>query len=368
MRLEKLHLTNFKNYASAEVAFRGDIHCLVGNNGSGKTNLLDAIHYLSMTRGAVHAHDPSTIRLGENHFAIRGVFEKGGKPSEVTCSFLPPRKKTVAENGKDYQRFSEHIGKYPLVLVAPNDVEVIAGGAEARRHFFDTLLSQIDPEYLRQLIVYQTLLRQRNGLLRIFAERGTRDVDLVATYDEKIVASGLILFEKRKVFMTTFLTDAQERYAFLTKGSHEQAGIDYQSELAQLDFRTELTARLDQDIFLGRTTIGIHRDDFLFSLDSKELKRFGSQGQQKSFLIAMKLADFDCLTRKTGDKPLLLLDDIFDKLDDTRIHQLIELMSQGGFGQVFITDARPERSIEILKKAGLKSQNFLVEGGRIMEM
>ncbi len=363
MRLEKLHLTNFKNYASAELAFRGDIHCLLGNNGSGKTNLLDAIHYLSMTRGAVHAHDPSTIRMGENNFSVRGVFDKGGKQSEVICSFIPPRKKTVSENGKEYQRFSEHIGKYPLVMVAPNDMEVIAGGAEARRSFFDTLLSQIEAEYLKHLIVYQSQLRQRNSLLRIFAERGTRDHDLIATYDEKIVVSGGFLFGRRKEFIQTFLTDVQQRYAFLTKGSREAAGIEYQSELGQIDFQAELSSRLDQDILLGRTTVGIHRDDFLFTLDGKELKRFGSQGQQKSFLIALKLAEFDCLKKKNGFTPLLLLDDIFDKLDDDRIVQLMKLVSGGSFGQIFITDARPGRSLEVLKGAGVKSQNFAIEQG-----
>ena len=198
MRLEKLYLTNFKNYASAEVVLKGNIHCLLGKNGSGKTNLLDAIYYLSMTRGAVHSHDPSSIREGENFFSLRGEFEKGGKSAAVLVTYALPKKKTVASDGKEYQRFSEHIGKYPLVLVAPNDVDVIAGGGEARRRFFDTLLSQVDPSYLQQLIVYQAQLRQRNSLLRTFAERGTRDADLVATYDEKLVSAGLILYEKRK--------------------------------------------------------------------------------------------------------------------------------------------------------------------------
>lgn len=365
MRLEKLHLTNFKNYASAEVAFRGNIHCLLGSNGSGKTNLLDAIHYLSMTRGSVHAHDPSTIRLGENHFSIRGVFDKGGKQSEVTCSFVPPRKKMVVENGKEYQRFSEHIGKYPLVVVAPNDMEVIASGAEARRSFFDTLLSQIDTEYLRHLIVYQSQLRQRNSLLRIFAEGGTRDPDLIATYDEKIVTSGRFLFGIRKEFIQTFLADVQERYAFLTKGSREAAGIDYQSELGLIDFKAALYSRLDQDILLGRTTVGIHRDDFLFTLDGKELKRFGSQGQQKSFLIAMKLAEFDCLTRKSGDKPMLLLDDIFDKLDDKRVTKLMQMVSNNDFGQVFITDTSAGKVENIFKDIEVDLKLFKVTGGEI---
>ena len=296
---------------------------------------------------------------------IRGIFEKTGNEYEVACAFSGERKKTMMENGKEYIRFSEHIGKYPIVTVAPADIELIWDGGEVRRRFFDTLLAQLDKEYLEHLMVYQAHLRQRNSLLKMFAERGMMDRDLLASYDEKMVASGNILFRKRVDFVTRFTPLLERRYDFLVSGTMEKPGLQYQSELATCDFKTELAQRLDRDLALGRTTIGTHRDDFLFTLQGKELKRFGSQGQQKSFLIALKLAEFDCLASKVGFKPLLLLDDIFDKLDDDRIVQLMKLVAGDTFGQIFITDARPGRSLEVLRESGVKSQNFLVEGGTV---
>jgi DNA replication and repair protein RecF len=365
MRLEKLHLVNFKNYAEAKVDFIGNIHCFLGKNGSGKTNLLEAVHYLSFTKGRFLANDTENVLHGQDHFFVKGLFEKKEKQVEVACTFALDRKKTISENGKDYTRFSDHIGKYPLVFVAPDDVGLIADGGEARRKFFDTLLSQVDKEYLENLIIYQSQLRQRNSLLKMFAERGSIDQDLMDSYDEKIISSGTILFQKRSSFIKEYLPLLADRYNFLTEGLTEKAGLTYESELEKVDFKKELQARLDRDMALGRTTLGIHRDDFLLTLNNHELKRFGSQGQQKSFLIALKLAEFDYLTTRRREKPMLLLDDIFDKLDDDRIHQLMKLVTSGAFGQIFITDARPGRSLEVLKETGVKSQNFSVEHGTL---
>ncbi len=365
MRLERLQLGNFKNYAEAKVDFVGNVHCFFGKNGSGKTNLLEAIHYLSFTKGRFLSHDLSNVRHGQDHFFIKGVFEKNEKQVEVICSFAGERKKTMAENGKEYSRFSEHIGKYPLVLVAPDDSELIGEGGEVRRKFFDTLLSQVDKEYLENLMIYQAHVRQRNSLLRMIAERGSIDKDLIDSYNEKIVTSGKILFAKRSEFVKEYLPLLASRYNFLTEGLSEEAGMNYESDLIDIDFKKELQLKLDRDISLGRTSIGVHRDDFLFTLNGYELKRYGSQGQQKSFFIALKLAEFDYLKAHRDVKPLVLLDDIFDKLDDGRIHQLMRLVTSGDFGQIFITDARPDRSLEVLKKEGIKSQNFFVEDGSI---
>lgn len=368
MRLEKLHLVNFKNYAEVNVDFRGAVHCLLGKNGSGKTNLLEAIHYLSFTRGSMPIPDSSCIRHGHDQFSIRGLFRKNEKQFEVACSFSGERKKMVTENGKEYGRFSDHIGKYPLVLVAPNDIELIWDGGEVRRRFFDTLLAQLDKGYLEHLIVYQSSLRQRNGLLRMFSERGVVDRDLIDSYDEKIVASGNFIFQKRLEFSGDYQPRLASHYDFLVTEHAEKAEVTYESGLKNTDFKKELSTKLEGDILLGRTTVGIHRDDFLFTLNGHELKRFGSQGQQKSFLIALKLAEFDCLKKKNGFKPLLLLDDIFDKLDDDRIHQLMQAMMEGAFGQIFITDARPGRSRDVLREAGVKSQNFFVDNGSLAEL
>ncbi|MBY0435883.1 MAG: DNA replication and repair protein RecF [Cyclobacteriaceae bacterium] len=367
MQLEKLSLVNFKNYQEARLDFEGPIQCFLGKNGSGKTNLLEAIHYLAFTRGSSFVGDAHSAREGTDQFLIKGFFTKHSKVTEVTCSF-EGRKKTIFENSKPYTRFSEHIGKYPLVLVAPNDIELIWDGGEIRRKFFDALLSQLDKEYLDQLVIYQAYLKQRNSLLRMFAERGTVDLDLVGSYNEKLAASGEVIFQKRQEFISQFLPQLEKRYAFLIEGAGEKISVEYNSELKEIDFKKELEKRLDRDIALGRTSVGIHRDDFHFLLNGHDLRRFGSQGQQKSFLIAMKLAEFDCLSAQNGFKPLLLLDDIFDKLDNDRIQHLMSLVSSHEFGQIFITDARPDRSLEIIKASGIKAQNFNVENGRVSSL
>ncbi len=348
-----------------EVAFDGSIHCFLGKNGSGKTNLLEAIHYLSFTRGASGGQDEANIRQGGDHFQIRGVVETEGRKNEITCSYGTDRKKRISENGKDYSRFSEHIGKYPIVLVAPGDIELVWDGSEVRRKFFDALLAQLDKQYMEQLMVYQAHLRHRNSLLRMFGERKTMDRDLLETYDERMTVAAAYLHQKRSTFVKTIIPRVLKHYAFLVNGATEIPGLNYESDLDKVDFKKELTLRLDRDIALGRTSVGIHRDEFHFTLDGFEMKRYGSQGQQKSFLIALKLAEFDSLSEKNGFKPMLLLDDIFDKLDDDRIVQLMKLVSNGAFGQIFITDARAGRSLEILSHASVRGEVFHVEEGKI---
>ncbi len=368
MRLEKLTILNFKNYEKAEVNFVGQTHCLLGSNGSGKTNLLEAIHYLSFTRGKFHTHDESSIRHGERQFSVSGIFEKGGKHTDVNCTYSVEDGKSVAVSGKVYGRFSEHLGKFPVVMVAPNDVELIWEGGEIRRKYFDALLSQVDKEYLDQLIVYQNHLKQRNGLLKMFSERGAVDNDLLDSYDEKIISGGKRIFQKRTAFVNEFFPLLASRYRFLANKREENATLEYRSELNESNFQEYFKNSFSKDLALGRTTAGVHRDDFIFGIEGKELKRFGSQGQQKSFLIALKLAEFDYLLAKKGEKPIVLLDDIFDKLDDDRIHQLLRLVEEGGFGQIFITDARQGRSLELLHAAGVNSQNFSVDNGHLIRL
>ncbi len=367
MRLEKLQLINFKNYESAQLDFRGNVHCFLGKNGSGKTNLLEAIHYLSFTKGGMHTHDASNVRHGADHFSIAGTIEKLNRKFEIACTFSGERKKRMTENGKDYTRFSEHIGKFPLVLIAPHDAELITGSGEPRRRFFDTLLSQIDKEYLSALMVYQSHLKQRNSLLRMFAERGAVDADLLATYDASLVAAGLKLFESRTAFMKDFIPVLQKNYEWVSAGRLETAAISYESHLQEDDFAAILKRQQPQDIALGRTTAGVHRDDFVFTLQDHDLRTYGSQGQQKTFLIALRMAEFQTLNTRNGFKPFLLLDDIFDKLDDDRIHRLVEMMQSDTFGQIFITDARPARSLEVLREAKVTSQNFRVVNGQVEE-
>ncbi len=365
MFLQKLRLFNFKNHAEINLVLEGKINCFLGKNGSGKTNLLDAIYYLSFTKSAVNPYDLQNIRTGQTGFLIKGVFDLASKQKEVVCSFQQGEKKILREDSQDYLRFSEHVGKYPIVLIAPQDIELIWDGSELRRKFFDTLISQLDRHYLDSLIVYTHQLKQRNSLLRTFSETGTVDHDLLESYDEKITQAGDYIHKVRGELLLGFTPKFRLHYDFLVREAEEIADIQYKSDLTQGNFQSLLKKNLPRDLILQRTTVGIHRDDFLFTLKGQELKRVGSQGQQKSFLIGLKLAEFQILAEQKKLKPILLLDDIFDKLDDFRIHQLMKLVSQGTFGQLFISDARQGRSEQILKEAGIKANIYVLENGTL---
>ena len=388
--LQKLRLYNFRNIAETQLEFSTKIVCLLGKNGSGKTSLLDAIHYLSFTKSAVNPSDAQNVRVGQLQFLIKGQFEmtkssnkelssqiqspSRGLPRalagesegvrQITCTYTQGQKKIITEDGQDYTKFSEHVGKYPVVLIAPQDIELIWNGSEMRRKFFDSVISQWDKAYLENLILYTNQLKQRNSLLRAFAESGKIDHDLLASYDQKLVPAANYLFTKRKEFLIEFFPFFQQQYNYLVGQSNEQVSIHYQSDLSGANFSAMLSQNLQRDIVLQRTSTGIHRDDFDFQINGFELKRHGSQGQQKSFLIALKLAEFQAIAEKKKFKPIMLLDDIFDKLDDERIQQLMHLVAQGTFGQLFITDARSDRTQEIIKGARLESGIFKVENGQ----
>jgi DNA replication and repair protein RecF len=324
------------------------------------------MHYLSFTKSAINPSDVQNIKLGENQFMIKGIFSANGKSKEVVCSFQQGQKKIIREDGQECLKFSEHVGKYPIVIIAPQDIELIWDGSEVRRKFIDSLLSQIDHAYLENLIVYSTFLRQRNGVLKMFAERGQTDYDLLAGYDQKIIPAAKSIFAKRKDFITEFIPAFRKHYQNLSDSRTEEMDIQYRSDLEGIDFEDTLQKNLQRDLMMQRTTNGIHRDDFLFLLNGNEVKRYGSQGQQKSFLIALKLAEFQMISDNKKFKPLLLLDDIFDKLDDKRINKILKLVTEGMFGQLFITDARPDRCKEILKEMNLKAGIVTIENGNFI--
>jgi DNA replication and repair protein RecF len=387
--LQKIRLYNFRNIAETQLEFSTKIVCLLGKNGSGKTSLLDAIHYLSFTKSAVNPSDGQNVRDGQPQFLIKGQFEltkssnkelssqiQSPSPSlprtlagemegmkQITCTYTQGQKKIITEDGQDYTKFSEHVGKYPVVLIAPQDIELIWDGSEMRRKFFDSVISQLDKPYLENLIVYTNQLKQRNSLLRAFAESGKTDNDLLASYDQKLVPAANYIFSKRREFLIEFFPFFQQHYNYLVGQSSEDVSIRYQSDLLGANFSSLLSQNLQRDIVLQRTSTGIHRDDFDFQINGFELKRHGSQGQQKSFLIALKLAEFQAIAEKKKFKPILLLDDIFDKLDDERIQQLMHLVAQGTFGQLFITDARADRTQQIIQSANLNATIFRVENG-----
>ncbi len=366
MQLETLQLINFKNYAEAKVSFAPKINVLVGKNGSGKTNLLDAIYYLALTKSAVSPTDNFCIRIGEQHFFLKGVFRRRNEVTEITSAFQSGSKKVFKEGVNEYQKLSDHIGKYPVVMIAPDDTGLVKEGSESRRKFFDSILSQLDHEYLESLIQYNYALKQRNSMLKMFAERNRFDAVAVETYDEILIRLGTIVFEKRKSFIEEYNPVFQKFYNFIV--ADEEAGLLYNSEISRTPLARGLAESRTRDIQLQRTTFGVHRDDYSFMLAPGELKRLGSQGQQKSFVIALKLAQFDILMKHKQFKPLLLLDDIFDKLDDFRIEKLLQLMKNDELGQLFITDARPDRTESLLKQMDLPCSMFKVGGGTLEKL
>lgn len=363
MFLNHLRLFNFKNHAEINLAFDTDVTCIVGKNGSGKTNVLDAIHYLSFSKSAFNPSDVQNIKHQESGFFLRGSFTVNSKSKEVECIMQTAGKKVLREDGQDYSRFSEHLGKYPVVLIAPQDIELIWDGAELRRKFIDAIVSQVDRAYLEHLITYTHQLKQRNSLLKNFSDSGQVDIQLLETYNARLIESGEYIFNARKKFCNEFAERVQQHYTYLAETLEEQAGITYKSDLAETDFSQLLKTSVPRDIALQRTTTGIHRDDFIFTLKGYEIRRVGSQGQQKTFLIALKLAEFEVINARLNLKPILLLDDIFDKLDDYRIHRLITLVAEGTFGQLFITDARPDRTQSILTDAGIRARIFTIKNG-----
>ncbi|CAG5009985.1 DNA replication and repair protein RecF [Dyadobacter sp. CECT 9275] len=349
MWLEKLHLTYFKSYEERVFTFGEHVNCIIGENGSGKTNLLDAIYFLTLTKSAFHNQDALGIRHSADFFLIDGIFSDLGRHTQITCSLQRGQRKVFMADKKNYDRLSEHIGLFPLVLIAPNDTDLIRDGSEERRRFFDGVLAQATPGYLNDFLQYNKILAQRNGLLKLFGERNYLDEDLLETYDEPLIYLSQSIYAHRKAFMDRFMPLFRKHYAFLSS-EREEVDISYESELAGVDFPAAFRKNRSRDLYAQRTGKGAHKDEFVFEIDGVTLKKFGSQGQQKSFVIALKLAQFELLKAEKEKTPILLLDDIFDKLDDRRIHKLIELIDIGFLGQVFITDARPERSEKILER------------------
>jgi DNA replication and repair protein RecF len=348
MYLERISLLNFKNYESLELNLSPEINCFVGENGSGKTNLLDAIHYLSLSKSAFNKTDTQNIKHGESFFALNGWFTDAGEVQQVHCSLKLGDKKVVKLNKSVYERISDHIGRFPVVLIAPDDTDVIKEGSEERRKFFDQIISQIDRPYLETLMKYNHYLLQRNSLLKQFYERSYFDQSLLDAYTEPLLQLGQQVYERRKAFIEHFSPIFVEHYQNLTE-SREEVTLMYASHWHEDNFEQQFREAVKKDVYAQRTSLGVHKDDYVFNINGFGLKKFGSQGQQKSYVIALKLAQFDVIYEEKEYKPLLLLDDIFDKLDDRRIARLLEMVAGHQFGQIFITDARPERTGRLLQ-------------------
>ncbi|MDP2385949.1 MAG: DNA replication/repair protein RecF [Bacteroidota bacterium] len=367
MFLKKLNLINFKNYPEAELSFSPKVNCFTGNNGMGKTNLLDAIYYLSFCKSYFNQIDSQNIRYDQGFFMVQGVYERNGETEELHCGVKRNQKKQFKRNKKEYDRLSEHIGLYPLVMISPSDNELIVGGSEYRRKFIDGIISQYDKIYLEKLIAYNHVLAQRNALLKHFGTTRTFDSVTLELWDDQLILHGDGILKKRLEFLQEFTPLFNKNFAFITD-STETVDLDYIPSIKDKDYRTALMTVLPKDRVMEYTTVGIHRDDMEFKLNGNSLKKFASQGQQKSYLLALKLAQFEFIKKVKNTSPLLLLDDVYDKLDEPRFRKLISLVSSNDFGQVFITDTHSERIHELFMEANVDVKMFHVENGVVEEI
>ncbi|HIP48106.1 MAG TPA: DNA replication and repair protein RecF [Lutibacter sp.] len=357
MYLETIQLINYKNFASEYFNFDAKINCLVGNNGVGKTNVLDAIYHLSQTKSYFNPVTVQNIKHGEEFFVIDGKFISDEKQESIVCSYKRGKKKIIKRNGKIFERFSEHIGNIPIVIISPADRDLIIEGSETRRRFMDHVISQSDKGYLQDLISYTKVLAQRNALLKYFAKNRTFNADSLAVYDKQLSFYSKPIFEKRLDFINKLKPIFNKHYSDISN-LKENTNIQYKSHLQEESLEDLLVQNAERDRVLQYTSKGIHRDDISFFIDTYPIKKFGSQGQQKSFLIALKLAQFDLIKELSKRTPILLLDDIFDKLDDDRVIKLIDMVHKEHFGQIFISDTHFERTEKVVQNTNQSYKIF----------
>lgn len=357
MILKSLSLINYKNFSSQAFEFNSKINCFVGNNGVGKTTVLDAIYHLSFGKSYFNPIASQNIKHHEDFFVINGDYSKHETDEKVVISVKRGQKKVIKRNGKAYEKFSEHIGFLPLVIISPADRDLIVEGSDTRRKFIDSVISQSDKTYLSLLISYNKVLTQRNALLKYFALNNTFNADTIEVYNAQLNDFGSQIFDKRNAFLETFVPIFKARYEAISNGN-ETIDLVYKSDLHETDLLTLLNTSLNKDKAVQYTSKGIHKDDLLFTIDEHPIKKFGSQGQQKSFLIALKLAQFDFIKAESKVNPILLLDDIFDKLDAQRVTQIITLVKNDDFGQLFISDTHAERTEDTIKKVHQSYEMF----------
>lgn len=365
MWLKRISILNYKNLEQVDLAFSRKMNCIIGRNGMGKTNLMDAVYYLSFCKSATNPVDSQNICHDQDFFVVQGFYEADdGDPEEVYCGLKRRQKKQFKRNKKEYTRLSDHIGLIPLVMVSPADSLLIAGGSEERRRFMDVVISQFDREYLDALIRYNKALLQRNTLLKAEVEP---EEELMAVWEEAMAASGEVVYRKRREFIDEFIPVFQSYYSYISQG-REQVSLAYESHAAEGNLLELLAASRQRDRIMGYSLKGVHKDDLIMQLGDFPIKREGSQGQNKTYLIALKLAQFEFLKR-TGSHttPIVLLDDIFDKLDASRVEQIVKLVAGDSFGQIFITDTNRDHLDKILKKIEGDYKLFEVDNGMVNE-
>jgi DNA replication and repair protein RecF len=363
MFLKNLQLHNFKNIAEADMDFSARVNCFIGDNAAGKTNLLDAIYYLSFCKSYFNAIDSQNIRHQAPYFSITGRYDLNSRATEmIQCVQKRNQKKSFKLNKKEYDRLADHIGLYPLVMISPYDRDLINEGSDVRRRFIDSIISQFDKAYLDDLISYNKVLAQRNALLKNFAESRTFHAGSLQIWDEQLVQLGMRIYPVRQQFLKAYIP-VFERYFQLISGGIESVEIQYETQLANSNMSELLAGSLQRDRASRFTNVGIHKDDLILNIQGHPVKKFGSQGQQKSFIVALRLAQYEYIKELKGYRPIMLLDDIFDKLDDKRVEQLIQLTSENNFGQVFITDTQRERIEHLLDKVNADHRIYHIRQG-----
>jgi len=364
LHLEKLILTHFRNYEFQSLEFAPRLNLVVGLNGMGKTNLLDAVYYLCMGKSQFSGNDRNVRQKGADFFRLEGYFQKNGGQQKVVAKVIPGQLKQLELDDKAYDKLSDHVGHFPVVFKAPDDTALALEGSEERRRFVDNTLCQLDNRYLAELMEYNRLLQRRNAALKQMAEQHRWDPTLLQVYDEKMKVPAEYILQRRTSFVQDFEPVFNRQFTVIS-GGKEQVHIKFKSQLQDTGFKSLMEANREKDRILQRTTGGIHKDDLGFQLNDMPLKRFASQGQLKSFVLALKLAQYELLKQQKQLKPILLLDDLFDKLDDERVNHLIRLLVEGDFGQVFITDTHPEKAEAIARNFGGEYRKFVVEAGTV---
>lgn len=364
MHLENLSILNYKNIEQADLEFCSRLNCFFGDNGAGKTNMLDAIYYLSFCKSFFNAIDSLNIRHDTDYFMLKGQYTRKKEKELVSCGYKAGSKKQVKRNRKLYKRLSDHIGLFPLVMISPSDASLILGGSDERRKFIDGVISQFDHRYLESLIRYNRALLQRNNLLKKFAENRTFDHEILSIYDEQLIEHGEKIHKKRQDFLSGIIPVFQHFYAFIS-GGKENVVLEYNSSLNNTPLREQLAGEVEKDRATQYTNAGIHKDDLTLLLGEYPIKKTGSQGQNKTYLTALKFAQFEYLKNAAGLKPILLLDDIFDKLDSKRVEKIIELVSQDQFGQIFITDTNREHLENIVGRIPTEHKIFRIVDGKL---
>ncbi len=366
MYLKSVSLINFKNYAQAEFELTPGINCFVGKNGSGKTNVLDAVHYLSMCKSYLNPVDRQNIRFNEQFFVVQGIWNDAEKETEIYCGVKAGAKKIFKKNKTEYEKLADHIGSFPSVIISPYDRDLIAEGSEVRRRWMDGIISQFDRNYLDFLVRYSKIIDQRNALLKHFYENGFFERESIEVWDLQLIQAGNQIHARRQAFLEEFIPVFQSYYQFIGEAS-EEVKLEYKSALNDVTFAELLELNRRKDSQSQYTTGGTHKDDLLFTIKGHPVKKFGSQGQQKSFLIALRLAQFDWLKKHLHKKPVLMLDDIFDKLDHQRVEKLMSLVSDHVFGQVLVTDTEADRIHTVFSKIDMEYHLFNIDSETVKE-